>query len=189
MRIIKYCIPYISNLLFGVSARIYLGEDQSFEDYLQHFKSKKRRDLKRIYKKEYVKYRIVSRPFRLQYAAYLFTFLRTKYRGQPHWVFFYWTLSLLLFSLNILHFVEYQDKATGAVCGWSSYFILHDTYYDFISSPNNMPISIIGLHSILFCLQSENKHIRILDMGPTLLTLKVQKFGCVQYDILNDVYF
>ena len=95
----------------------------------------------------------------------------------------------MLFTVNILNFVEYYDKTTNNLCGWSSYFIVGDTYYDFISSPNNIPISVIGLHSILFCLQKKNSNIRILDMGPTLLSLKLQKFGCVQYDILNDVYF
>lgn len=189
MKILRQTIPYISNILFGPSARVHLENAKSFDEFSQVFNSKKRRDLKRILKKDFPHFTIVPGTFQIKYIQLLWKFLRTKYSGQ--WVkqVFFLAISLLLFSWNVLHFFEYYDTSSKRLCGWSSYFIIDDVYYDFISSANAVPISVIGMHSILFCLRPENHHIKMIDMGPTQLPLKIQKFGCVHYDILNNVYF
>ena len=82
-------------------------------------------------------------------------------------------LAILVLMTNELNFWEYYNKESNKFLGWSSYFIYKDTYYDFLSSPNNFNISVIGINSIKYCIDNS---IPKIDFGPTNCKLKMQKF-------------
>ena len=187
----KACVPYLSSLLFGVSARVHLKGCESMDDFGAMLSSKKRRDLKRILRKDCAAFRSVPGQLRPEYISLLWTFIQRKYSDR-HFVvrLAHWILGVAFLCSGILNFVEYHSttckKGVSTLCGWSSYFILNDVLYDFISAPVQVPISVIGMQSLKHCIANK---IPVLDMGPTQLELKQRKFGCVLYDALNHVYF
>lgn len=189
----KECVPYLSNLLFGMSARVHLKDCATLEDFCAVFSSKKRRDFKRLLRKDCAKFRAVAGQFRIKYILLLWKFINIKYKHY-HVVqrCAQWLLGVAFMCTGILQFVEYyraesdsEQQPCSEMCGWSSYFVHNDVMYDFISAPVHVPISVIGIHSIIRCLQTS---VPILDMGPTQLDLKQRKFGCVLYDALNREY-
>ena len=169
---IHHILPYISQYLFGKSAVINLQKINTFEDYLnKNLNSKKRRALKKVIKNEYNNITIKNGTFSKKYIMYLNEFLKSKYKSNLTSTI-YLILSTLLLITNKLNFFEYYKN--NEFIGWSSYFIKNDIYYDFISSPNNLNITVIGIHSIKYCIEN---NIFVLDMGPTNIDLKKRKFN------------
>jgi len=168
---IDIIFPYISYLIFGYSSRINLQNINSFQDFLNQLNSKKRRELKKIIKKEFQHISIKSTHFKFIYIKTLYSFLKNKYNSYIK-ITFFMILSILLFLSNKLHYFEYYKN--NKFLGWSSYFTNQNIYYDFISSPNNLNISIIGINSLKFSIKHE---FHKLDMGPTNLQLKKNKFN------------
>ena len=168
----KKTLLLITNLLFGnVTCTLNLEKYDNFDSYLKSLKSKKRRELNKIINNEFNNIQIKKSNFKLEFINLLYQFLQKKYQSKPKELF-YLVLSILLFLTNKLNFWTYYKK--DKLLGWSSYLIYKDTYYDFISSPNNINLSVIGINSIKYCIANK---IKLIDMGPTNIKLKIQKFN------------
>ena len=92
-------LPYLSYFLFGDSCRVNLKDVNSFDEYLKTLNNKKRKDLKRIIKKEYKNITIKPGRFQLLYIKSLYTFIKNKY-NDIFTIIFYISLSILLFLSN-----------------------------------------------------------------------------------------
>jgi len=155
-----------------------LSNYNSLDDYLnKHLNSKRRNDMRNELKK-FDNIKIINKPFSLYHIKYLYKFLNSKINN-IYKRYFEFILSLLVISTFELNYLDYYDENNKFI-GWSSYFIDNNTYYDFLSSPNDTYISHICLNSIIFCF---NNNIKKVDLGPIHDEIKKRKFNCEQYKI------
>ena len=169
----KRYYAFMSSMLFGrVSTQLDLSKFKNFDEYVNSLKRRDRGSLKRDLKKM-ENITIKEGKFSFKYLVYLNDFLKEKYDSKIK-RYISLLLSISLFLKNELNYWEYYDKETNEFLGWSSYFIIDDIYYDFISCPKKVFICYFGINSIKYCLQNS---INKVDFGPTNIKLKMRKFN------------
>lgn len=167
-----------SRIYYTKSNIIDLKNYKSLDDFIKnHLSSKRRNDIRKDIK-NLEKMKVKESNLCIYHFNYLYKFLNRKFK-KAYIVNFNFLLSLFVISTFKLKYFNFYDSNNNLL-GWSSYFIDDDIYYDFLSSPNEIHISHILIHSLKYCL---NNKITKIDIGPTHDDIKKRKFNSDKYII------
>ena len=168
-----------SKLYFANSNFINLNNFNSFDEFIKNnLNSKRRNDIKNDLI-NLNKIKVIKTKFSFYHLLYLYKFLINKFKKNIILINFNFLLSLFVIFTFKLNYFNYFDS-NNKLLGWSSYFIDNDTYYDFLSSPNNIYLSHILINSLKYCFKN---NINKIDVGSTHDDIKKRKINSNIYQI------